>query len=130
MPPAKIRDDIAVALDEIVLLEEPHNADEHMRPGIDGAQVRGLQQGPSDLLRPQALKAYYEWLRGHVEKNTPWDELARELGIAVNIHSGGNHSSPLEIGADWQARLRSGGRQGVGSHNHCANSGFTEEVLD
>jgi predicted TIM-barrel fold metal-dependent hydrolase len=26
-------------------------------------------------------------------------ELARELGIAVNIHSGGNNSSPLEIGA-------------------------------
>jgi hypothetical protein len=26
-------------------------------------------------------------------------EVARELGIAVNIHSGGNNSSPLEIGA-------------------------------
>jgi hypothetical protein len=31
------------------------------------------------LLRPDAVKAYYAWLRGHVEKNTPWDELAREL---------------------------------------------------
>jgi hypothetical protein len=29
------------------------------------------------LLRPDAVKAYYQWLRGHVEKNTPWDELAR-----------------------------------------------------
>lgn len=26
-------------------------------------------------------------------------DVARELGIAVNIHSGGNHSHPLEIGA-------------------------------
>lgn len=35
-----------------------------------------------------------------------------------------------EVGADWSARLRPGGRQTVGSHNHCANSNFMEEVLD
>lgn len=35
-----------------------------------------------------------------------------------------------EVGADWSVRLRPGGRQGVGSHNHCANSNFIEEVLD
>jgi hypothetical protein len=29
----------------------------------------------------------------------PLMDLARELGIAVNIHSGGNNSNPLEIGA-------------------------------
>ncbi len=33
-------------------------------------------------LRPDAVNAYYAWLRGEVEKNTPWDELARELVTA------------------------------------------------
>ncbi|MAT14829.1 MAG: S-layer protein [Planctomyces sp.] len=30
-------------------------------------------------LRPPALKAYYEWLRGHVANNTPWDAMVREI---------------------------------------------------
>ncbi|MCA9040998.1 MAG: DUF1553 domain-containing protein [Planctomycetaceae bacterium] len=30
-------------------------------------------------LRPQALKTYYNWLRGHVSKNTPWDEMVYEI---------------------------------------------------
>ena len=34
------------------------------------------------LLRPNAVKAYYEWLRGGVENNTPWDELVREVVTA------------------------------------------------
>jgi hypothetical protein len=29
------------------------------------------------LLRPDAMKAYYDWLREQVERNTPWDVLAR-----------------------------------------------------
>ena len=33
-------------------------------------------------LRPDAVKAYYGWIRAHVENNTPWDELARELVTA------------------------------------------------
>ncbi|MCA9087605.1 MAG: DUF1553 domain-containing protein [Planctomycetaceae bacterium] len=31
------------------------------------------------LLRPEALKAYYMWIRGHVEKNTPWNEFVSEI---------------------------------------------------
>jgi hypothetical protein len=31
------------------------------------------------LLRPEAVKAYYLWLRARVADNTPWDELARQL---------------------------------------------------
>ncbi len=31
------------------------------------------------LIRPQAVKKYHEWIRGHVKKNTPWDQLVREL---------------------------------------------------
>ena len=30
-------------------------------------------------LRPKAVEAYYKWLRGHVEANTPWDKLVAEL---------------------------------------------------
>ena len=34
------------------------------------------------LLRPEAVKAYYLWLRERVAENTPWDELARQLVTA------------------------------------------------
>mgnify|MGYP002625093560 FL=1 len=34
------------------------------------------------LLRPAAVKAYYEWIRREVEANTPWDEFAREVVTA------------------------------------------------
>lgn len=30
-------------------------------------------------LRPKAVKAYYQWLRQHVEQNTPWDQLVTEV---------------------------------------------------
>lgn len=33
-------------------------------------------------LRPEAVKAYYTWLRARVEDNTPWDELAARLVTA------------------------------------------------
>lgn len=33
-------------------------------------------------LRPEAVKAYYQWIRNHVDKNTSWDELAREVVTA------------------------------------------------
>jgi hypothetical protein len=31
------------------------------------------------LLRPEALKAYYTWIRKNVEQNTPWDQFVREI---------------------------------------------------
>lgn len=34
------------------------------------------------LLRPGAVKAYYEWLRGEVARNTPWDQIARQVVTA------------------------------------------------
>ena len=30
-------------------------------------------------LRPNAMKAYYQWLRGEIAKNTPWDQLVRQV---------------------------------------------------
>lgn len=31
------------------------------------------------LIRPQAVKAYHEWIHSHVKQNTPWDQMVREL---------------------------------------------------
>ncbi len=31
------------------------------------------------LLRPEAVRAYYGWIRERVRKNTPWDEFVREI---------------------------------------------------
>jgi hypothetical protein len=33
-------------------------------------------------LRPQAVEAYYRWIRERVEKNVPWDELVRQIVTA------------------------------------------------
>lgn len=35
------------------------------------------------LLRPTALKAYYEWIHSRVEQNTPWDQFVREILTAT-----------------------------------------------
>jgi hypothetical protein len=43
------------------------------------------------LLRPEAVKAFYGWIRQQVEKNTPWDEFARQVVVA--------RGSSLENGA-------------------------------
>ncbi len=34
-------------------------------------------------LRPQGVKAYYEWIRQRVAENTPWDEFARRVVTAT-----------------------------------------------
>ncbi len=36
----------------------------------------------SNLLRSDSIKAYYTWIRQHVEKNTPWDQFTREIVTA------------------------------------------------
>lgn len=36
----------------------------------------------SNLLRADGLKAYYQWIRSHVERNTPWDQFTREIVTA------------------------------------------------
>ncbi len=43
------------------------------------------------LLRPQALKAYYDWIHRHIAANTPWDAVVREVLTATG--------SSLENGA-------------------------------
>ncbi len=36
-----------------------------------------------NLLRPEAVKSYYTWLKGHVAANTPWDQIVREVLTAT-----------------------------------------------
>src|SRR3954471_2712006 len=43
------------------------------------------------MLRPDAVKAFYGWIRKQVENNTPWDQFAREIVVA--------RGSSLENGA-------------------------------
>ncbi len=34
------------------------------------------------VLRPEAVKAFYGWIRQRVQENTPWDQFAREIVVA------------------------------------------------
>lgn len=34
------------------------------------------------LLRPDAVAAFYKWIRSNVEQNTPWDEFCRQIVVA------------------------------------------------
>lgn len=36
----------------------------------------------SEKLKPDAMWAYYHWVRDNVERNTPWDEMVRQLVTA------------------------------------------------
>jgi hypothetical protein len=35
-----------------------------------------------NLLRPDAVAAFYKWIRSQVENNTPWDQFARQIVLA------------------------------------------------
>lgn len=55
------------------LLESPEFVDYWSYKWSDILMLNGT------LLRPTALKTYYQWIHGHVEKNTPWDQMVREI---------------------------------------------------
>ena len=55
------------------LLERPEFVDYWAYRWSDVLMLNG------NLLRPEALKAYYEWIHARVEENTPWDAFVREL---------------------------------------------------
>jgi len=55
-------------------------------------------------LRPKALDSFYQWIRQHVKKNTPWDEFVRQIVTAkgstfengaANFYS--LHQEPLDM---------------------------------
>ena len=48
------------------------------------------------LLRPEAVKAYYQWTHHRVEANTPWDQFAREVVTAQgsSFENGAQTSMP------------------------------------
>ena len=59
------------------LLERPEFVDYWTYKWSDILMLNGT------LLRPKAVKSYYTWIRGHVEKNTPWDQFVREILTAT-----------------------------------------------
>ncbi|MEZ6105348.1 MAG: DUF1553 domain-containing protein [Pirellulaceae bacterium] len=59
------------------LLERPEFVDYWSYKYSDIFLVNGTR------LRPNAVKAFYEWIHGNVERNTPWDDLARQLVTAT-----------------------------------------------
>lgn len=55
-------------------------------------------------LRPDAIKSYYTWIRGHVEQNTPWDKFVHEILTAQGstVENGATnfyalHQSPEDL---------------------------------
>jgi hypothetical protein len=63
------------------LLERPEFVDYWTYKWSDVLMLNG------NLLRPQALKTYYHWIRGHVASNTPWDQFVREILTATGSSS-------------------------------------------
>lgn len=59
------------------LLERPEFADYWSYQWSDVLMLNG------NLLRPQAIKAYYEWIHTRVARNQPWDEFVREILTAT-----------------------------------------------
>ncbi|MCO6459374.1 MAG: DUF1553 domain-containing protein [Pirellulaceae bacterium] len=59
------------------LLERPEFVDYWTYQWCDILMLNG------NLLRPAAVKTYYEWVRGHVAANTPWDQFVREILTAT-----------------------------------------------
>ena len=61
--------------DELIesLLERDEFADYWTYRWSDVLMINGT------LLRPDAVKAYYQWIHGNVKENTPWDEFVRQV---------------------------------------------------
>ena len=70
-----LMDQSPVKRDDLIerLLARPEFVDYWTYQWSDVLMING------NLLHQQQVKAYYSWLRGHVEKNTHWDEIVREL---------------------------------------------------
>ena len=58
------------------LLERPDYVDYWTYKWSDLLLLNGTE------LRPDAIKAYYQWVHDRVASNTPWDQMARELVTA------------------------------------------------
>ncbi|MEZ6121730.1 MAG: DUF1553 domain-containing protein [Planctomycetaceae bacterium] len=55
------------------LLQRPEFADYWTYHWSDLLMLNGT------LLRPDAIKSYYQWIHGHVAANTPWDDFVRQI---------------------------------------------------
>jgi hypothetical protein len=76
-------------------------------------------------LRPEAVKAYYEWIRQRVAENTPWDKFARDVVTArgsalaqgdVNFYA--VHEDPESMAENVSQAFLSLSIQCAHCHNH------------
>ena len=77
------------------------------------------------LLRPDAVKAYYQWLRAQVERNTPWDDIARQVVTARggSVESGASnfyavHQDPESMAENVSQAFLSLSINCAKCHNH------------
>ena len=52
----------------------------------------------SRRLQSDAVKSFYGWIRSHVARNTPWDEVARQVvtaRAAVGLNGGASQGVPV-----------------------------------
>ena len=75
---AFLADEKAEKRDQLIdaLLARPEFVDYWAYQWSDVLLVNGA------ILRPDAVKAFYGWIRKRVEENTPWDEFARQVVVA------------------------------------------------
>ena len=73
-----LNDDAPTRRDALIedLLSRPEFVDYWSYHWSDLLMINGT------LLRPDAVKSFYMWVRSHVEKNTPWDEVVRGVVTA------------------------------------------------
>ena len=80
------------------LLERPEFVDYWSYQWSDILLINGTR------LRPRAVLAFYQWVRNHVESNTPWDQFVRDLitSKGSSVENGATnfyalHQSPEEM---------------------------------
>ncbi len=75
---AFLADDAKDKRDKLIdkLLNDPRFVDYWTYKWSDILLINGTK------LRPDAVKAYYKWVRKHVEANTPWDAFVRQIVTA------------------------------------------------
>ncbi len=88
------------------VLERPEFVDYWAYKWSDLLLVNGerLRFGNQDNKNQSLLWSYYSWIRNHVEAETPWDVMVRELVTAVgsNLENGASnyfvlHQDPLDL---------------------------------
>lgn len=72
------------------------------------------------LLRPEAVKSYYQWIRNGVEKNMPWDEMARQVVTATGISTENGATNFYAVHQDPETMAENVSQAFLGLSINCA----------